>query len=399
MKTHPFFNSDAPLKPTNPIFSRLGTTIFETMSRLAAETDAVNLGQGFPEGLEPTPLLDQLAKAALEGPHQYPSMMGTPNLRHAIARHEKKFWAIDLAPLQSVMVTSGATEALACSLLSMIVPGDEVIVLEPCYDSYIPIIQLAGGIVRSVRLLPPSWDLPRADIEAAFSPRTKLIILNSPTNPIGKVYGSEDLAFLAALIIRHDAIALCDEVYEHLVYDGRPHIPLMTVPGMAERCIKIGSAGKIFSLTGWKVGWVIAPPALLAVIAKAHQYLTFTTAPELQEAAAWGLDNTHDGYVGLPAVLAKRRDRLASGLSEAGFTVLHAQGSYFLTAEYHPFTPLKDDEAFCRKLVAEAGVAAIPLNTFYQDASPTGCIRFCFAKTDDVLDEAIRRLLRWSKSQ
>ena len=369
------------------------------MSRLAVETQAMNLGQGFPEGLEPKPLLERLAQAALTGPHQYPSMMGIPYLRQAISRHEKHFWGIDLDPTSSVMVTSGATEALASCLLAMIEPGDEVIVLEPSYDSYVPIIQLAGGIIRTVRLQPPHWTLPQAEISEAFSPKTKLLLLNSPTNPIGKVYSADDLNFLAGLLKRHDSIALCDEVYEHLVYDEHQHIPLMSLPGMTERCIKIGSAGKIFSLTGWKVGWVTAPPTLLSVIAKAHQYLTFTTPPELQEAVAWGLDEYREGYVSLPKILSSRRDRLAQGLNHVGFTVLPAQGSYFLTADYQALTNKLDDLDFCRSLTAEAGVTAIPISAFFQDSSPTGCIRFCFAKTDDDLDEAINRLKRWKNNR
>ena len=387
------------MKPANSILSALGTTIFETMSRLAVETDAINLGQGFPEGLEPEAMIERLAQAVRQGPHQYPSMMGIPRLRHAIARHEGDFWGITLAPSASVMVTSGATEALTASILAMVEPGDEVIVLEPCYDSYIPIIKLAGGVVRSVRLEPPHWDLPRDELAALFSFRTKMIILNSPTNPIGKVYGAEDLAFIARLVQHNDAVALCDEVYEHLAYDNLPHIPLMSLPGMAERCIKIGSAGKIFSLTGWKVGWVTAAPALLSIIAKAHQYLTFTTAPMLQEAVAWGLDELRPFYVNQPAILAQRRNRLTAGLTGAGFTVLPAQGSYFLTAEYRNLSIHLDDDAFCRRLVHDAKVAAIPLSAFYQDPHPTGCIRFCFAKTDEVLTQAIDRLTRWSSVQ
>ncbi len=386
------------LKSANPVFQRMGTTIFETMSQLAGQTGAINLGQGFPEGLEPTALLERLAHTAKSGTHQYPSMMGTSGLRQAVARHERRFWGLDLDCQQSVMVTSGGTEALAASLLALIEPGDEVIVLEPCYDSYIPIIQAAHGIVRSVRLSPPHWDLPRDALEAAFTAKTKLIVLNSPANPIGKVFLPDELEFLADLICRHDCYAVCDEVYEHLVFDGLTHRPLMTLPGMFDRTVKIGSAGKIFSLTGWKVGWVTAAPAVLSVIAKAHQFLTFTTPPELQDAVAWGLDEYLPGYMELSGILAKRRDKLAQGLAQAGFTVLPTQGSYFLTSQYGRFTDTMDDDAFCRSLIAEAGVAAIPLSAFYQDGAPTGCIRFCFAKTDPVLDEAVCRIVEWSNS-
>lgn len=383
------------MKHANTVMSALGTTIFEIMSRMAADLGAVNLGQGYPEGLEPGAVLDHLAKIALNGPHQYPSMMGTPALRQAIARHEKRFWSVDVDPMTQVMVTSGATEALAATILALIDPGDEVVVFEPLYDSYLPIIRRGGGIPKPVRLSPPDWALPRAEIAAAFGPQTKLVILNSPTNPSGKVFSADEMAFLADLAQRHDVYVLCDEVYEHLTYDGRRHIPMMTLPGMAERTVKIGSAGKIFSLTGWKVGWVIAAPTTLSVVAKSHQFLTFTTPPLLQEAVAWGLDQQQDYYTSLPPILAKRRDRLANGLDRLGFKVAQASGSYFLTADYTPLDATRDDEAFCRRMVQEARVAAIPVSAFYSDGAATGFIRFCFAKTDEMIDQALARLGEW----
>ena len=385
------------MRHANTVMSALGTTIFETMSRLAAEGAAVNLGQGYPEGLEPAALLDHLAAIARDGPHQYPSMMGTPPLRQAIARHESRFWGIDVDPMTQVMVTSGATEALTAAILALIEPGDEVVVFEPLYDSYLPIIRRGGGIPRPVRLSPPHWDLPQDEIEAAFGPKTKLVIVNSPTNPTGKVFNGDELAAIAALALRHDSYVLCDEVYEHLTYDDRRHIPMMTLPGMAERTIKVGSAGKIFSLTGWKVGWVVAPPPVLGVIAKTHQFLTFTTPPLLQNAVAWGLDTLESYYTSLPAILAGRRDRLAAGLSRLGFEVARASGSYFLTADYTGLETVRDDAAFCLRMVGQARVAAIPVSAFYGDGAPTGSIRFCFAKTDAMIAEALTRLEAWVK--
>ncbi len=384
-----------PLKTGNALLSSFGTTIFETMSRLAAQHGAVNLGQGFPEGLEPPDVIERLAETARTGPHQYPSMMGTPALREAVARHERTYWGLPVEASSHVMVTSGATEALAACFLGLVEPGDEVVVIEPLYDSYLPIIRRAGGIPRIVRLSPPHWTLPRAEMEAAFGPKTKLLMLNSPTNPAGKVYGPDDLAFLAAMLERWDALAVCDEVYEHLVYDGQRHIPLMTLPGMAERCVKIGSAGKIFSLTGWKVGWVVAAPALLHPVIKAHQYLTFTTPPALQDAVAWGLDTQRAYIEGLAGVLEKRRDRLAEGLKAVGFEVMPTAGSYFLSADFRPLWAGGDDQAFCRHLTEQAKVTAIPVSAFYGADPPGHLARFCFAKTDAAIDMALERLGRF----
>ena len=378
----------------NSLFAACGTTIFETMSRLANQHQAVNLGQGFPEGLEPAALIDRLAESARSGPHQYPSMMGTPALRAAVAAHEAHYWGLRTAP-DMVMVTSGATEALAASLFGLIEPGDEVVVIEPLYDSYLPIIRRAGGVPRLVRVDPPHWTLPREALAAAFGPRTRLLLLNSPTNPCGKVYDADDLAFIAGLLERHDCVAICDEVYEHLTFDGRRHLPLGALPGMRARTVKVGSAGKIFSLTGWKVGWVVAEAPLLAPIAKAHQFLTFTTPPCLQEAVAWGLDHLRDYVEGLAGVLERRRDRLAAGLQAAGFAVLPTGGSYFLTADFRPLGFDGDDAAFCRHITEHAGVAAIPVGAFHQGTAPDHFARFCFAKTDDAIDRAVERLINF----
>lgn len=385
------------MKPANSILSSFGTTIFETMSRLAQAHGAVNLGQGFPEGLEPADVTAKAAEATLSGPNQYPSMMGTPDLRRAIAEHDRRFYGLDLDPMAEVMVTSGATEALAACLFGLIEPGDEVVLIEPLYDSYLPIIRRAGGVARLVRVEPPHWKLPREALAAAFSPKTKLMILNTPMNPAGKVWGRDELDFVAGLLERFDAYCVCDEVYEHLVYDGRRHIPLMTLPGMRSRCLKIGSAGKIFSLTGWKVGWVIAAADTLVPVAKAHQYLTFTTPPNLQAAVAWGLGKEDAYYHGLAAMLAERRDRLAAGLTRVGFEVMDTAGSYFITADFRPLGFNGDDGEFCRHITERAGVAAIPISAFYQSGEVKHFARFCFAKTEAAIDEAVLRLERFFK--
>lgn len=382
------------MKPANTILSSYGTTIFETMSRLAQAHGAVNLGQGFPEGLEPADVVAAAAKAVLDGPNQYPSMMGIPALRQAIAAHDRRFYGLELDWEAEVMVTSGATEALAACLFGLIEPGDEVVLIEPLYDSYLPIIRRAGGIPKLVRVAPPHWELPREALAAAFSAKTKLVLLNTPMNPAGKVWSADETAFLAELLDEHDAYAVCDEVYEHLVYDGRRHIPMMTLPGMRERCCKIGSAGKIFSLTGWKVGWVIAAPKLLQPVAKAHQFLNFTTPPNLQAAVAYGLAKDDGYYDGLSSMLAGRRDRLAAGLSAIGFGVLPTAGSYFLSADFRPLGFEENDAAFCRHITEQAKVAAIPVSAFYQGGDVAHFARFCFAKTDAAIDEAIARLTR-----
>lgn len=380
------------MKSGNSILSSYGTTIFETMSRLAVQHGAVNLGQGFPEGLECREVIEAAARAVLEGPHQYPSMLGTPELRQAIARHGKRFYDLDLDWQGEVMVTSGATEALGDCLLGLIEPGDEVVLIEPLYDSYLPIIRLAGGVPKLVRLEPPNWDLPREALARAFSDKTKLILLNTPMNPASRVFDAEELQFIADLVIKHDAYAVCDEVYEHLIYDGQDHVPLITLPGMRERCAKIGSAGKIFSLTGWKVGWVVAAPKLLAPIVKAHQYVTFTTPPMLQAAVAFGLGLGDDFYAKLKTDLAARRDKLKAGLDKIGFKTLSAKGSYFLSADFRPLGFQGDDMEFCRHITEQAKVTAIPMSAFYQNEPPRHFARFCFAKKDEAIEEALDRL-------
>ena len=380
------------MKSGNALLSSYGTTIFEVMSRLSEEHGAINLGQGFPDDRGPADVLQTAADALLQGWNQYPSMMGTPDLRHALAAHAQRFYGLDVDWKTETMVTSGATEALTACLLGLINPGDEVVLFQPMYDSYLPIVRLAGGVPRFVSLKAPDWSFSRADLEAAFSPRTKLVLINDPLNPAAKVFDRAELEMIAEFVQRHDALAVCDEVYEHIVFDGRRHIPLMTLPGMRDRCLKIGSAGKTFSLTGWKVGYVTAAPHLLQPVAKAHQFLTFTTPPNLQAAVAYGLGKEEGYFTGLAAGLQAKRDRLAAGLASVGFEVLPSAGTYFVAADIGRFGFDGDDQAFCRWLVAEAKVAAIPVSAFFVENAPASVVRFCFSKRDEVLDEAIARL-------
>lgn len=382
------------MKPHNSLLASTGTTIFTVMSALAAEHGAINLGQGFPDEEGPEAVVRAAAEALLDGRNQYPPLTGVPELRRAVAEANRRFWGIAVDPDSEVVVTSGATEAITASLMALLDPGDEVVLIEPLYDTYLPVVRMLGAVPRLVRLEPPRWDLPRAVLAAAFGPRTKALLLNTPHNPTSKVFTAAELAFLADLLARHDAYAVCDEVYEHITFDGWRHIPLMSLPGMRERCVRIGSAGKTFSLTGWKVGYVTAPAALARTIAKAHQLLTFTTPPNLQRAVAVGLGLPDAYFAGLAEGLAAKRDRLARGLAAVGFEVLEARGSYFVTADIRPLGIALDDAAFCRWLTEAARVTAIPVSAFYADPAiaPRHLVRFAFCKRDATIDEALRRL-------
>jgi len=376
------------------IFSDLPVTIFEVMSQLARDHDAINLGQGFPDGPGPEDIRQKAADAVLNGYNQYPSMMGLPELRFAIASHYAHWHGVTFDPATEVMVTSGATEALAGAILGLVGPGDEVVVFQPFYDAYVPLIRRAGGTVRFVPLKPPDWRLSEEALRAAFTPKTKFVIFNNPLNPAAVVYPREDLELLARFCQEFDAVAICDEVWEHIVFDGREHIPLIAIPGMRERTVKIGSAGKIFALTGWKVGFVCAAPALLRVLAKAHQFLAFTTAPNLQVAVAYGLGKPDSYFTTMRAELAKSRDRLTNGLRAIGFPVLQSQGTYFLNVDLAPLGLNETDEAFCKRVAIEHKVASIPVSPFYEEEPVTSVVRFCFAKSDATLDAALERLSR-----
>jgi len=383
------------LKNVNSLLGGLGTTIFTVMSALAVQHQSINLGQGFPDTDGPSDILEAAAAALFDGRNQYPPMPGMPELRQAVAAHDARFYGLDVDPMTEVVVTSGATEAITACLMALLDPGDEVVLIEPLYDTYLPVVRLLGAIPRLVRLTPPDWELPRTELAAAFGPKTKAILLNTPMNPTGKVFTVPELGFIADLLVRHDAYAICDEVYEHLTFDGWRHIPLMTLPGLGERVMRIGSAGKTFSLTGWKVGYVTAPAPLAQVVAKAHQNLTFTTAPNLQRAVALGLAKHEAYFRSLGADLQAKRDRLAAGLAALGMTVLPARGSYFITADFRPLGFNGDDMAFCRHITEHAGVTAVPVTAFYDAPDPPRHFaRFAFCKRETVLDEAIERLWR-----
>jgi N-succinyldiaminopimelate aminotransferase len=375
----------------NPILSDLPTTVFEVMSRLARETGAVNLGQGFPDDPGPEDVRRKAAEAVVDGWNQYPPMMGLPELRAAIAAHYAHWQGLHVDAENEVMVTSGATEALAGALLALVEPGDEVVLFEPMYDAYLPLVRRAGGVPRFVTLQPPHFRLTEAALAGAFSAKTKVVLFNNPLNPAATVFGDADLALLAEFCVRFDAVALCDEVWEHVVFDGRRHRALMALPGMRERTIKVGSAGKIFNLTGWKVGLVCAAPPIMKGLAKAHQFLTFTTPPNLQAAVAYGLMKDDAYFEELRTSLQRSRDRFTAGLRDLGFAVLPSEATYFLNIDIAPLGET-DDAAFCRRLVVDHGVAAIPVSAFYAEGTVKNLVRFCFAKRDATLDAALERL-------
>lgn len=383
------------MKEKNSVISALPTTIFTTMSALARQHDAINLGQGIPADDGPAPLLQKAADFLLEGPNQYPPGDGLPELRQAVAAANNRFYGLDVDWQTQVLVTSGATEALTDSLLALLNPGDEAILIEPYYDSYLPIIELAGATPRFVRLHAPDWSLYEEELRRVCSSKTKLLVLNSPMNPTGKVFNADELAMIARLAQEFDFYVICDEVYEHLVFDGQAHEPLITVPAMAERCVRVGSAGKTFSVTGWKVGYITGAAHLIEVIGKAHQFMTFTTPPNLQRAVAWGLGQDDDWFHDLAAPLENRRNLLSKGLGELGFTVMPCGGTYFVATMIDNLGFEGDDLSFCKTITEQAGVAAIPLSPFYGVDPARNLVRFCFSKTEDVLEEAIHRLGRF----
>ena len=376
----------------NPVFANLPTTIFEDMSARARANGAINLGQGFPDAAGPEDVRQAAAEAALNGWNQYPPMRGLPELRAAIADHYGAHQGLSADPETEIVVTSGATEALAASILGLVSAGDEAIIVQPAYDAYAPLVRQAGGVPRFVSTRPPDWTIRAEDLEAAVSYRTRFLILNSPHNPTATMLDADHLALLADFCVSHDLIAICDEVWEHLVFDGAAHRPLMAIPGMAGRTVKIGSAGKIFSLTGWKVGWTIAPEPLAAVIAKAHQFLTFTTPPNLQSAVAYGLGKDTSYFTGMRAGYQASRDRLSAALTDSGYAVLPSAATYFLLVDLAASGIDLDDRASAIRLVEEFGVASIPVSALYETDAVTTALRLCFAKDDATLDEAADRL-------
>ncbi|HVZ67928.1 MAG TPA: aminotransferase [Rhizomicrobium sp.] len=383
----------ASASPFNPVFANLPTTIFTVMSALATDYDAVNLGQGFPDEDGPEPIRAAAAKALIEGPNQYPPMRGRPELRRAIASHARRFYGLEFNPDTEVLVTSGATEALTACILGLVGQGGEIVLIDPAYDSYRPIAEAVGATVRTVSLSPPKWRLTEESLSAAITSNTRALVVNTPMNPVGRVFDREELEIIAKVIAQTDATVICDEVYEHLVFDDREHIPLMSLPGMQNRVVRCGSAGKMFSLTGWKVGWAMGAAEPIDAIAKTHQFLTFTTPPGLQLGVAHGLNSEIDFTLNLTKDLQKNRDILAQGLTRLGFEVLPSEGTYFLTAGISGLTN-EPDRAFCERLVREAGVAAIPLSAFFTGGKPDSFVRFAFCKRRAVIEEALSRLQR-----
>ena len=388
------------MKPANSTMAGLGTTVFEVMSALAREHNSVNLGQGFPDDKGPEEVRAAAADYLLNGHNQYPPMMGIPELRQAVAEHARRFQGLEVDWQSEVLVTSGATEALGDCLFGLIEPGDEVVLIEPLYDSYLPIVRRAGGIPRLVRLEPPEWRLPKEELAAAFGPKTKLILFNTPMNPCSKVFDREELSFIAELCLEHDVYAICDEVYEHLTDAETPHQPLMTLPEMAERTVRIGSAGKTFSATGWKIGYVSTTPALFSTIAKAHQILVFSVVPHLQRAIAHGLRKDDAYFLGMRDALADKRLRFARGLDALGIRAMPSRGSYFVVGDIGPLGLDMDDLAAARLLTEQAGVATIPCSVFYAGPNPPRTLlRFAVAKQDHILESALARLARWVETR
>lgn len=375
----------------NPVFSGLGETVFDVMSGLARDLGAINLGQGFPEWDGPEDLRARAARAVMEGPNQYPPMRGLPELRAAIAGHYNRTQGLDLDWSRHITVTSGATEALAAALLAVLSPGDEAIVFEPVYDSYIPMIRRAGAEARVVRLS-PDWKINPQRLLEAFTPRTRVVVVNSPLNPSGSLMDEADLSLIAKLCIERDCICISDEVWEECVFEPFVHQSMMQVEGMRERTIKIGSAGKMFSMTGWKVGFACAGSELTEAFARAHQFLTFTTPPMLQSAVAFGLQTASGRLTLMRDKLQGLRDLMSSRLTEEGFFVLPAAGTYFLAIDLLRSGVRETCSEFAFRAVREAGVASIPFSAFY--ASPPGfaLVRLCFAKSEATLEDGVRRL-------
>ena len=379
--------------------SRPETTIFTTMTALAESTGAINLGQGFPDEDGPAAVIDAAVAALRGGENQYAPLPGIPALRAAVCAHQSRCYGIELDPETDVQVTFGATEALASALLALVSAGDEVAMLDPSYDSYAAVVALAGGVPRPIPLSPPAWRVTADAVAEGVSDRTRVLLINSPHNPTGRVLDAEELDLLAVACREHDVIALTDEVYEHLVYDGT-HVPIATRPGMAERTITVSSLGKTHSFTGWKIGWATGPAELVGAVRGVKQYLTFAGGTPLQHAAAVALDRAAEEPAALAASLAEKRDLLSAGLRAAGFDVFPTAGTYFLTADARPLG-FEDAVALCERLPLEAGVVAIPTSAFTADPidRTRSLLRFAFCKRREVLEDAIARIGAWSSHE
>jgi N-succinyldiaminopimelate aminotransferase len=374
-----------------------GTTIFTEMTLLANTHGAVNLSQGFPDFDGPEEIRKRAAEAIMRGPNQYIPSMGIAELRQAVARKMKRFYAVEVDPEHEVTVTSGATEGLCATLLGILEPGDEVILLEPVYDTYAPIAALARARARYVSLKGNDFSLPARELARAFGPKTKAIVINSPQNPCCKVFSRDELTFIGDLCKKHHAFVVADEVYEHLVYDGREHVTLLSIPELRGRAFVISSTAKTFSMTGWKVGYVVASPELSRAVRMSHQFITFCGQSALQEAMAYAIDFPESYYAQLLSDYSRRKDWLCEALIDVGFKVYPPQGTYYVLVDISSLG-FDDDLDFCRMLPEKAGVAAIPCSCFWKDRSQgRNLVRFCFCKKDETLQQGINRLKRWLK--
>jgi N-succinyldiaminopimelate aminotransferase len=381
----------------NPLYEQMETSVFERMSLAAAKHGAVNLGQGFPDFGWPLEILDAAAKAVIEGSNQYAPSRGLPPLREAVAAHYNRHQNLDLTA-ENICVTSGATEALAAAILAAVEPGDEVIIFTPAYDAYAPLIRRAGGLPVEVALKPPGWRIERAALEAAISPQTRAIVFNNPHNPTGRLFDRDELAVTAEFAVVNDLIVISDEVWEHIVLSPLPRgggfVPIASLAGMEKRTLKCGSAGKIFSLTGWKIGWLAASAELATLAARAHQFLTFASAPNLQAAVAFGLNDGDAWLQPMRDRFTRARDRMTSGLEAAGFAVLPSASTYFLCVDLAASGIALDDEAFATQAVEQAGVAVVPLSPFAEQDPPRHMVRLCFAKRDETIDAGVEAMAK-----
>ena len=377
----------------NPLYVEMKTSVFERMSALALKHGAVNLGQGFPDFGWPDEILDAAATALKEASNQYPPSRGLLALREAVVAHYNRHQGLDVAA-DHICVTSGATEALGAAILATVEPGDEVILLTPAYDSYAPMVRRAGGTVRQVALRPPEWRIDREALEAAVGSKTRAVLFNNPHNPTGRLFGRDELDTLAAVARDHDLMVISDEVWEHVLLDGGRFTSLAAFPGMAERTIKIGSAGKIFSLTGWKVGWMVAAPELAGVAAQAHQFLTFSTAPNLQAAVAYGLEQGDPWIEPMRTRFTRARDRMTAGLRAAGYDALESASTYFLCVDLKASGIGMDDESFATAAVEHAGVAVVPLSAFAEQGPSRHLVRLCFGKKDETIDAGVAAMAK-----
>lgn len=377
----------------NPIYEQIGESIFARMSDLAVKHGAVNLGQGFPDFGWPEQILDAAARAVKEKSNQYAPAPGLPELRQAVADHYNRHFGQSLEP-RSLCVTSGATEALASCILATITPGDEVIIFTPAYDSYAPMIRRAGGTPVEIALQPPQWRIERDVVAAAITSNTRAILLNNPQNPTGRLFDRQELQVIADAVIENDLVVIADEVWEHVLMDGQKFEPIASLPGMAARVLKIGSAGKIFSLTGWKIGWIAAAPHLAGLVTKAHQFLTFSSAPNLQWAVAFGMAEGDAWIEPMQRRFARARDRMSDALHAAGFVTLPAASTYFLCVDLQASGIAIDDLNFADQAVDKAGIAVVPLSVFYEQNAPRHLVRVCFGKRDETIDAGVAAMAK-----